>query len=275
VLDPHIGRVKADPGQLEQVIMNLAVNARDAMPKGGKLTIETANVALDANYAREHVSVKPGSYVMMAVTDNGIGMDAETCARVFEPFFTTKEQGKGTGLGLSTVYGIVKQSGGYIRATSALGSGSTFEVYLPECTELPKEPQAEAAEATESPGRGETVLLVEDEDAVRMAERKALVRAGFRVLEAANGVHALNVYATSRIDLVVTDLIMPEMGGRELATRLRQRNPEVKVLFTSGYTDDATIRGGETGPASSFLAKPFTPEALSRKARELLDQRAS
>jgi signal transduction histidine kinase len=268
--------VRADPGQVQQVILNLALNARDAMPRGGTLAVRIDKQALTQEDGQRMFGtpVAPGTYVRLQVTDDGTGMDDRTLDRIFEPFFTTKEMGKGTGLGLATVYGIVKQSGGYIRATSALGKGSTFELYFPESDEAPSERREEEPQTVAS-GRGETVLLVEDEEAVRMAERKALTRAGFLVLEATNGVHALKVYATCRVDLVVTDLIMPQMGGRELATHLRQRNPEVKVLFTSGYTDDATIRGGETGPASSFLAKPFTPEALSRKARELLDQRAS
>src|SRR5207302_171807 len=228
-LSPTLGRVKADQGQIEQVIINLAVNARDAMPNGGKLTIETVNVDLDQDYVRRHPLQPPGPYVLLTVSDTGVGMDAETQARIFEPFFTTKEMGKGTGLGLATVYGVVKQSGGYIRATSHLGAGSTFEIFLPETSEMADAPVPRLPAI--GTGKGETVLLVEDEELVRIAARKALLHSGFHVLEANNGVHALKIYGLTRIDLVITDLVMPEMGGRELATKLRQHNPEVKVLF--------------------------------------------
>jgi two-component system cell cycle sensor histidine kinase/response regulator CckA len=267
--------VRADPGQLEQVIMNLALNARDAMPEGGRLTLRTGKVDLDVEDGRRMFGcpVARGSYVRLQVEDTGLGMDETTLQHIFEPFFTTKEMGKGTGLGLATVYGIVKQSGGFIRATSRIGAGSTFEIFLPETSEMADSP-APRAPSTES-GKGETVLLVEDEELVRIAARKALLRSGFLVLEANNGVHALKIYGLSRVDLVITDLVMPEMGGRELATRLRQQNPDVKVLFTSGYSDDPTIRGGETARGIAFLPKPFTPESLGRKAREVLDHRDS
>jgi two-component system cell cycle sensor histidine kinase/response regulator CckA len=271
LIEPNCN-VRADPGQLEQVIMNLALNARDAMPRGGRLTLRTGKVDLDVEDGRRMFGcpVARGSYVRLQVEDTGLGMDESTLQHIFEPFFTTKEMGKGTGLGLATVYGIVKQSGGYIRATSHVGTGSMFEIFLPETSEMADAP-VKRLPSMES-GKGETVLLVEDEELVRAAAGKALLRSGFHVLEANNGVHALKVYGLARVDLVITDLVMPEMGGRELATRLRQHNPDVKVLFTSGYTDDPTIRGGETARGIAFLPKPFTPESLGQKAREVLDQ---
>src|SRR3954468_19762257 len=264
--------VRADPSQLEQVIMNLALNARDAMPAGGRLTLRTGKIELlERDGPRMFGCPIPrGSYIRLSVEDTGTGMDESTLQHIFEPFFTTKEMGKGTGLGLATVYGIVKQSGGYIRATSCVGKGSTFEIYLPETPEMADTATDWSAFATGS-GKGETILLVEDEELVRVAARRALLHSGFQVLEATNGVHALKVYGVARVDLVITDLVMPEMGGRELATRLRQHDPDVKVLFTSGYTDDPTIRGGDVFAGISFLAKPFTPESLGRKAREVLD----
>src|SRR3954468_5670309 len=254
--------VRADPSQLEQVIMNLALNARDAMPAGGRLTLRTGKIELlERDGARMFgCPIARGSYVRLSVEDTGTGMDESTLQHIFEPFFTTKEMGKGTGLGLATVYGIVKQSGGYIRATSHVGAGSTFEIFLPETSEMPDAPVQRLSST--GTGKGETVLLVEDEELVRVAARKALLHSGFRVLEANNGVHALKIYGLTRVDLVITDLVMPEMGGRELATKLRQHNPDVKVLFTSGYTDDPTIRGGETARGIAFLPKPFTPESL-------------
>ncbi|MFL5409359.1 MAG: PAS domain S-box protein [Myxococcales bacterium] len=264
--------VRADPSQLEQVIMNLALNARDAMPTGGRLTLRTGKIELLERDGHRMFGcpIPRGSYIRLSVEDTGTGMDESTLQHIFEPFFTTKEMGKGTGLGLATVYGIVKQSGGYIRATSFVGKGSTFEIYLPETPEMADTATDQRAFATGS-SKGETILLVEDEELVRVAARRALLHSGFHVLEATNGVHALKVYGTVRVDLVITDLVMPEMGGRELATRLRQHDPDVKVLFTSGYTDDATIRGGEIFAGISFLPKPFTPESLGRKAREVLD----
>jgi PAS domain S-box-containing protein len=266
--------VSADPGQIEQVILNLALNARDAMPHGGTLSLRTRTVELtqEDGFRMFGCPIQRGPYVQLRVEDTGAGMDAHTMERIFEPFFTTKELGKGTGLGLATVYGIVKQSGGYIRATSTIGQGSTFEVYLPVSDGVPS--RSDPATPRETPtGRGETVLLVEDEDAVRMAVRKALSRAGFNVVEARNGEEALQRWRErSAVDLVVSDLVMPEMGGRELATKLREEAPRLKVLFTSGYTDDAGIRQGALAAGMGFLSKPFTPEALVRKAREMLDQ---
>jgi two-component system, cell cycle sensor histidine kinase and response regulator CckA len=271
VLEPGLARVKADPGQVEQVIMNLAVNARDAMPNGGKLTIETANVDLDENYIRDHASVKPGAYVMVAVTDTGSGMTDKVKSRIFEPFFTTKEIGKGTGLGLSTVYGIIKQSGGYIWVYSEVGIGSTFKAYLPAVdapAELP-------AGTTQPPARrgSETVLLVEDEDGVRALMRQVLHKHGYNVLESRHGGEALLMCErhSGKIDLLLTDVVLEQMSGRELAERLIKVRPEMKVLYVSGYADDAIVHHGVLNAGVAFLQKPFTTEALARKIRYVLD----
>ena len=271
-LQPHLGRVEADPGQLEQVIVNLAVNARDAMPGGGRLVITTENVELDEAYAHRHGRMEPGRYVMLAVSDTGTGMDEETKAHVFEPFFTTKPVGQGTGLGLATVYGIVKQSGGYVWVYSELGHGTTFKIYLPRAVTA-----ADAATPTATPeldlrGR-ETVLLVEDEAAVRKVARMGLEKQGYTVLEAANGVEAMRQAEACRgpIHLVVTDVIMPELGGRELIERLGAARPDTRVLFMSGYTDDAIVRHGVLQAGIPFLEKPFTPRALVGAVRRVLD----
>jgi PAS domain S-box len=271
VLDGSLGRVKADPGQLEQVVMNLAVNARDAMPQGGKLTIETANIDLDARYARDHVSVKPGSYVMIAVSDSGTGMTEKIKSRIFEPFFTTKDVGKGTGLGLSTVYGIVKQSGGYVWVYSELGIGSTFKVYLPR-VDAPAEIAPLNPPMLNYKG-SETVLLVEDEDGVRALVRQVLHKNGYNVIETRHGGEALLACERhpGKIDLLLTDVVLEQMSGRELAERLLQIRPEMKVLYVSGYADDAIIHHGVLTPGAAFLQKPFTTEALARKLRCVLD----
>jgi PAS domain S-box-containing protein len=272
VLDPELWSVKVDPGQIEQVIMNLAVNARDAMPGGGKLTIETANVVLDEEYALRHVAVKPGPCVMLAVTDNGCGMDKETQSHLFEPFFTTKNKGEGTGLGLSTVYGIVKQSGGNIWAYSELGHGTTFKVYLPRVEEGVKAYRPKVA-PTVPPGGPETILLVEDEEAVRTIVSKILQNKGYTVLEAHHGHEALQICKDYEgpIHLMVTDVVMPHMSGRELAERLTFLRPELRVLFMSGYPDNAIVHHGVLGAGTAFLQKPFALSALECKVRELLD----
>lgn len=272
LLDPGLGQVKADPGQLEQVILNLAVNARDAMPQGGTLTIETANVVLDETYVNQHPAVKAGPYVMLAVSDTGCGMDPETQSRIFEPFFTTKEQGKGTGLGLSTVYGIVEQYCGSIWVYSEQGIGTTFKIYLPR-TEEASEPVESDSAGDPLPHGLETVLLVEDEEAVRQLSYEVLRRNGYTVLVAHNGEEALQVCERYKapISLMVTDVVMPGMSGRELAESLVPSRPEMKVLYTSGYTDDAVVRRGVLQEGVAFLQKPFMAEALARKVRELLD----
>jgi CheY-like chemotaxis protein len=271
VLAPDLGMVKADPGQIEQVIMNLAVNARDAMPDGGKLTIETTNVVLGEEYTREHLPVPAGSYALLSVSDTGTGMDEATKARLFEPFFTTKDQGKGTGLGLATVYGIVKQSGGFIWVYSELGQGTTFKVYLPRVDEAVSESAAPAP--PQSLHGSETVLIAEDAAPVRSVAREVLRRHGYRVLAAADGPSALELAAAhpGPIDLLITDVIMPEMSGRQLADRLRDLRTTLRVLFVSGYTDDAIVRHGILEPGIAFLQKPFSPESLARKVREVLD----
>jgi two-component system, cell cycle sensor histidine kinase and response regulator CckA len=273
-LAADLGRTRADPGQLEQVLMNLVVNARDAMPRGGRVTLETANAEMDDAYVRDHLGARPGRYVTLAVRDTGLGMDAETQKHIFEPFFTTKEKGKGTGLGLATVYGIVKQSEGYIWVESAPGAGTTVRVYLPRVegepvAEGPKRP----AVPEEAPARGtETVLLVEDEEMVRRMTREVLEGAGYQVLEAASGFDALRVSSghRGRLDLLLTDVVMPGMSGRELAERLAPVRPGMRVLYMSGHTDDAIFHHGVTQAATGFLQKPFTPETLERRVRELL-----
>ncbi|HKV40061.1 MAG TPA: ATP-binding protein, partial [Blastocatellia bacterium] len=274
VADPAAGMVKADPGQIEQVIINLAVNARDAMPDGGRLTIETANVYLDESYAANHISVKPGAYVMVAVSDNGAGMDEEIMSHIFEPFFTTKESGKGTGLGLSTVYGIVKQSGGNIWVYSEPERGSTFKVYLP-CVDEDVNPAVHPRLA-ESEHRGtEIVLLVEDETPVRQLAVRGLREAGYTVLEASGATEALRLIAepaNQQIEIVVTDVIMPGMGGKELADQVKTIRPDVKVLFVTGYTDNAIVHHGYLDAGIDVLQKPFTPSALARRVREVLDR---
>jgi CheY-like chemotaxis protein len=268
--------VKADRSQIEQVIVNLAVNARDAMPSGGKLTIETANVELDGAYSQHRSVVVPGPYVMLAVTDTGCGMDAETQGHVFEPFFTTKEKGKGTGLGLATVYGIVKQSGGYIWLYSETGKGTTFKVYLPRVTELVdvKEHRKEA----DAPRRGsETVLVAEDETGVRALTREYLESSGYQVLEAQNGAEALEIAAQhpGEIHLLLTDVVMQGISGCKLAENMVKLRPNVKVLYMSGYTDQAIVRHGILAEDTVLLQKPFTLNSLSRKLREILDPPAS
>jgi PAS domain S-box-containing protein len=269
-LDPALGSVRADAGQIEQVIMNLAVNARDAMPKGGRLSIETANVDLDDSYVQTHVHVQPGPYVMLAISDTGLGMDEATRQRIFEPFFTTKEKGRGTGLGLSTAYGIVKQSGGYIWVYTEPGTGTTFKIYLPRVA-APADPLPVAEPMSVSAGGKETILVVEDERSVRALVRKTLESKGYTVLEAEAGVEAVEIARTLPVNLVLTDMVLPGIGGSEIAARILEIHPDVKVLYTSGYTDDAIVRRGLLERGAAFIEKPFTPNALARRVREILD----
>jgi|SRR5579871_2441263 len=272
LLDPALGHVHVDPGQFEQILVNLAVNARDAMPEGGKLTLETTNITLDAEYAQQHPSVLPGAYVMLAVSDTGAGMEEAIQEHIFEPFFTTKEQGKGTGLGLATVYGIVKQSGGHIWLYSEIGRGSTFKIYLPRVNETERAAPLQEETSAHAPG-AETILVVEDEPALRTLAATALQKRGYTVLEAAHGAQALQMAKDypETIHLLVTDVIMPQMGGKELVTQLQSLRPDLKILYTSGYTDDAIVQHGMLEAGVAFLQKPFTPSQLIRKVREVMD----
>ena len=267
----NLARVKADPAQIEQVLLNLVVNARDAMPKGGRLTIETGNVVLDRGYSASHASVQPGSYVMLTVTDTGCGMDEKTQSRVFEPFFTTKGPGKGTGLGLATVYGVVKQSGGYIYVYSEVNRGTTFKIYLPQVRAKAEKLAGESD--SKGPARGtETILFVEDEQSVRDLVREYLAAIGYRVLEAGDGMQALKVAASHRgaIHLLVTDVVMPQVSGPELAAKLATTRRELKVLYISGYTDDTVFRHGVLEGGVAFLQKPFNLSSLADKIRQVL-----
>jgi two-component system cell cycle sensor histidine kinase/response regulator CckA len=273
VLDPALGRVKTDLGQIEQVLMNLVVNARDAMPLGGKITIETTNAVLDQAYCRSHAEVKPGRYVMLAVSDTGCGMDEKTRMCLFEPFFTTKESGKGTGLGLSMVYGFIKQSGGHVAVDSAPGLGSTFKMFLPEVEGLALSGKSDHA-IDKMPHGGETILLAEDEDGVRALTEYVLQACGYTVLAAAQGHEAIQLAKKHQgpIHLLVSDVVMPGMGGRLLAEQVAALKAGIKVLYLSGYTDDAVVRHGVLQAETAFLQKPFTPSTLAQKVREVLDQ---
>jgi signal transduction histidine kinase/CheY-like chemotaxis protein len=272
-LSPSLGRTMADPHHVEQLLVNLVVNARDAMPEGGKLTIETANVDLDETYVSRQPNAKPGPHVMLAVSDTGCGIDPQVLPHIFEPFFTTKEKGKGTGLGLATVFGIVSQSGGHVTAYSEPGRGTAFKVYLPRLADSNAEATAPAA-GPASPSLGsETVLLVEDEGAVRALAAEILRRRGYEVVEASGGSEALGLAAGrgGQIGLLVTDVVMPNMSGRQLAERLAALRPGLRVLYMSGYTDNAIVHHGVLDRGVSFIQKPFTPESLARKVRETLD----
>ena len=266
-----LGSVRADPAQMEQVIVNLAVNARDAMPTGGALTIELGNAALDETYTRGHPTVTPGPQVVLSVTDTGHGMDAETRSRIFEPFFTTKEPGKGTGLGLATVYGIVQQSEGFIWVYSEPGRGTTFKIYLPR-VDQPAEPLHPRPSASAVHGK-ETVLLVEDEAPLRSLLHELLESFGYRVLEAPAGADALRVAQehAGTIDLLLSDIVMPQMTGRELADRLSRHRPGIKVLFMSGYAAGSAPQH-EVPSGAAYIEKPFTADALAGMMREVLEQ---
>jgi len=272
-----VGTIKADPGQVEQVIMNLVVNARDALPEGGRIVIETSNVDLDSAYTLDHAIVRPGPYVLLAVSDTGIGMSAETVAHIFEPFYTTKESGRGTGLGLSTVYGIVKQSGGYVWVYSELGKGTTFKVYLPRVKDAVQDlPVPETLPAATHKAH-ETILLVEDESAVRELAQMVLSQRGYKVIEAHTPEEAERLAGNNgaEIHLLLTDIVMPGSSGRELAKRLTGRYPNLRVLYMSGYTYNVIAQDGTLEEGISFLQKPFTPQVLSEKVREVLDRSVS
>jgi len=272
-LEPELGMVKADPGQIEQVLMNLVVNARDAMPGGGRLIVETSNIILDAAYAECHHPVQPGSYIRLTVSDTGHGMDEETQKKIFEPFFTTKEKGKGTGLGLATVYGIVKQSGGFIWVYSEPGHGTTFKIYLPRVEQNTVEVVKEKERFADAPRGTETILLAEDSDALRELNREFLTALGYTVLEARDGQEALQRFTGhgGPIHLLATDVAMPVMGGRELAQRIIQIRPDMKTLFMSGYTDEAIQLSIRWDPGTQYLQKPFRPTELAARVREILD----
>jgi CheY-like chemotaxis protein len=274
-LDPELGHTNADPGQIEQVVMNFAINARDAMPDGGRLTIETANVELDADYVASHGEGTPGPHVMLAISDTGTGMTAEVQRHLFEPFYTTKAIGAGTGLGLATVFGVVKQSGGSIYLYSEEGAGTTFKIYLPAATG----PAASAPPSNDRPASvagSETILVVEDDDGVRELVRLMLEASGYQVVTAAGPQEAEQVCAAGGdgIDLVLTDVVKPGTNGRVLADRLVELCPTTRVLFMSGYSDEAVFHNGVIRPESAFVEKPFTALALTRKVRELLDRPA-
>ncbi|HWC74316.1 MAG TPA: ATP-binding protein, partial [Gemmatimonadales bacterium] len=271
-LEPRLSRIQADPGQLEQVIMNLVVNARDAMPGGGTVLIQTRNVRLDERYEHRPDAIAAGPAVMLAVTDTGTGMDDATRRRIFEPFFTTKPKGKGTGLGLSTVYGIVRQSGGSITVYSRPGEGSTFRCYFPPAT--PAKNETDSATTGDDSRGHETVLVTEDESQMRGLLRRCLASRGYHVLEARHGPEALEIAARHEgtIHLLLTDVVMPHMSGKELAERLQRLRPGLRVLFISGYSDEAIERHGVLAPATTFLQKPLQPDSLARAVRRVLDQ---
>ena len=273
VLNPKLGSVETDPSQLEQVLMNLVINARDAMPQGGKLTIETANAVLDRTYCQIHDDVKPGNYVMLAVRDTGCGMDEQTQGHIFEPFFTTKELGKGTGLGLAMIHGFINQSGGHILVESEVGLGSTISIYLPEVQKVPRSPENLPQTIEKMPHGDETILLVEDDDAVRTFASQVLQDCGYTIIEAASGQEAIQLLKKhpEQVHMLVSDVVMPSLSGREVAEQVKALIPAIKVLFLSGYTDDAVIRHGILASEVAFLQKPFTPSELGLKVRNVLD----
>lgn len=272
IVEDSVGSIKADPGQIEQVLLNLAANARDAMPKGGRLSIHASNVELDESDRKKHAPVVPGPYVMLAIEDTGCGMDLKTQARIFDPFFTTKALGKGTGLGLATVYGIVKQTGGYIWVYSELGHGTIFRVYLPRVGKAIQTAQREASE-TEALQGSETILLAEDSESLREMAQEYLESIGYRVLSAVSGEKALQRAKDFQgpIHLLLTDVVMPEMSGPELANHMTSLRPGVKIIFTSGYSDDAITRQGILDPKVAFIQKPYRPKALAKKVRQVLN----
>ncbi|MCX5889636.1 MAG: response regulator, partial [Deltaproteobacteria bacterium] len=273
-LDPTLTAVKADFGQMEQVLLNLAVNARDAMPQGGKLAISTANINLNEAYPQKQADFSAGPYIVMAVSDSGLGMDGETLDHIFEPFFTTKELGSGTGLGLSTVYGIIKQSGGFIEVASKSGVGTTFKIYLPAIGEAAESFEVLSADA--EPLRGsETILLVEDEEILRQLIKNALELNGYKVLAARDSREAVMICEQHQepIDLMLTDVVMPQMNGRQLAQRLAELRPEIKVIYMSGYAEDVLFRQGVLDPSIAFLQKPFRQYEMTAKVRKMLDSR--
>ena len=269
------GYLVADPGQLEQVLVNLVVNARDAMPEGGRITIQTRNIELDENYTSEHSAVVPGRFVMLAVTDTGVGMNRDTREHAFDPFYTTKEAGKGTGLGLATVYGIVKQSGGYVWLYSEPAHGTTVKIYFPEVSAAAAFATTEHRAASKEAERGsETILLVEDEEAVRALTSRILQKQGYNVIAAQHGREAMDIATREEghIDLVLTDIVMPGINGRGLVERLNGIRPGIKSLYMSGYTDDDIVRRGFIEPSKRFLQKPFTTDLLLQTVRQVLDE---
>jgi PAS domain S-box-containing protein len=271
LLTGEIPRIKVDPGQLDQLIINLAVNGRDAMPRGGQLTVETGILNIDSQGNANHLSIPPGEFITLTVRDSGVGMDEATASRVFEPFFTTKEQGKGTGLGLSTVYGIVQQSGGHIRVESQPGRGSTFIIYFPRVHETPQDTQTQSIHV-DLQGT-ETILLVEDSDSVRKLVRRFLEKHGYKVLDACSGIEALRLSRRhpKTIDLLITDVVLPKLDGPEIAIRLTRQRPELRVIFISGFSDDALSDHGALGTSTTLIQKPFTPSVLLKNVREVLD----
>ena len=272
--ESDLKRIKADSGQVEQILMNLSINARDAMKKGGKLTIETSNVVLDETYAANHFDVTPGDYVLLAVTDSGTGMDEELLSHIFEPFFTTKEEGKGTGLGLATVYGIVKQSGGHISVYSQPNHGTTFKIYFPSQKEEVQLNEAPVTPYLNTNGQGETILLVDDNQAIRKVVAEVLELKGYRVLQAVNGKEAfeISIQPGTHIDVLITDVIMPEMNGYELGSRLREAMPHLKILYMSGYTEQAIQNHKVLDAGSEFVSKPVPMQALLLKIRQILSK---